>query len=170
MISVAFRSAVWHHFCLILCVKTIQSLLQGLTAYYDIALDKCYITELNTTMVMPPRNLWELLINVKVSHPPTWLSRLAKPLSGRADYEEQPVPSTRTVRVTHTFVCLLDREGLTFLRPTSSRRTWWWQGGWRTWGSWVPLSTGCASAKKPSASDVASSTVSRQFANPMLLR
>lgn len=38
---------------------------RGLTAYYDIALDKCYITELNTTMVMPPRNLWELLINVK---------------------------------------------------------------------------------------------------------
>lgn len=43
---------------------------QGLTAYYDIALDKCYITELNTTMVMPPRNLWELLINVKVRRSP----------------------------------------------------------------------------------------------------
>uniref|UniRef100_A0A1A8C6E9 Integral membrane protein 2 n=1 Tax=Nothobranchius kadleci TaxID=1051664 RepID=A0A1A8C6E9_NOTKA len=38
---------------------------RGLTAYHDIALDKCYITELNTTMVMPPRSLWELLINVK---------------------------------------------------------------------------------------------------------
>ncbi|CAL1579651.1 unnamed protein product [Knipowitschia caucasica] len=38
---------------------------RGLTAYYDIALDKCYITELNTTLVMPPRSLWELLINVK---------------------------------------------------------------------------------------------------------
>lgn len=41
--------------------------LQGLTAYHDIALDKCYVTELNTTVVMPPRNLWELLINVKVT-------------------------------------------------------------------------------------------------------
>ncbi|KAL4647133.1 integral membrane protein 2C-like [Arapaima gigas] len=38
---------------------------RGLTAYHDIALDKCYVTELNTTIVMPPRNLWELLINVK---------------------------------------------------------------------------------------------------------
>eukprot|EP00066_Takifugu_rubripes_P028532 XP_011617798.1 PREDICTED: integral membrane protein 2C-like isoform X1 [Takifugu rubripes] len=38
---------------------------RGLTAYHDIALDKCYITELNTTTVMPPRNLWELLVNVK---------------------------------------------------------------------------------------------------------
>ncbi|XP_037386985.1 integral membrane protein 2Ca [Pygocentrus nattereri] len=39
---------------------------RGLTAYHDIALDKCYITELNSTIVMPPRNLWELLINVKL--------------------------------------------------------------------------------------------------------
>ncbi|XP_069013462.1 integral membrane protein 2Cb [Embiotoca jacksoni] len=38
---------------------------RGLTAYHDIALDKCYITELNTTLVMPPRSLWELLVNVK---------------------------------------------------------------------------------------------------------
>ncbi|XP_060940302.1 integral membrane protein 2Cb isoform X2 [Limanda limanda] len=38
---------------------------RGLTAYHDIALDKCYITELNTTLVMPPRNLWELLVNMK---------------------------------------------------------------------------------------------------------
>uniref|UniRef100_A0A672PVA9 Integral membrane protein 2 n=1 Tax=Sinocyclocheilus grahami TaxID=75366 RepID=A0A672PVA9_SINGR len=38
---------------------------RGLTAYYDIALDKCYVIELNTTIVMPPRSLWELLVNVK---------------------------------------------------------------------------------------------------------
>nr|XP_033815062.1 integral membrane protein 2C [Geotrypetes seraphini] len=38
---------------------------RGLTAYHDIALDKCYVIELNTTIVMPPRNLWELLVNVK---------------------------------------------------------------------------------------------------------
>lgn len=38
---------------------------RGLTAYYDIALDKCYVIELNTTIVMPPRNLWEMLVNVK---------------------------------------------------------------------------------------------------------
>ncbi|XP_043348147.1 integral membrane protein 2C isoform X3 [Dermochelys coriacea] len=40
---------------------------RGLTAYHDIALDKCYVIELNTTIVMPPRNLWELLVNMKVS-------------------------------------------------------------------------------------------------------
>lgn len=40
---------------------------QGLTAYHDIALDKCYIIELNTTIVMPPHNLKELLMNVKVT-------------------------------------------------------------------------------------------------------
>ncbi|XP_043378439.1 integral membrane protein 2C isoform X2 [Chelonia mydas] len=39
----------------------------GLTAYHDIALDKCYVIELNTTIVMPPRNLWELLVNMKLS-------------------------------------------------------------------------------------------------------
>ncbi|XP_018930062.2 integral membrane protein 2C-like isoform X1 [Cyprinus carpio] len=38
---------------------------RGLTAYYDIALDKCYVIELNTTIVMAPRNLWEMLVNVK---------------------------------------------------------------------------------------------------------
>ncbi|XP_042195325.1 integral membrane protein 2C isoform X2 [Callorhinchus milii] len=38
-----------------------------LTAYHDLSLDKCYVIELNTTIVMPPRNLWELLANVKVN-------------------------------------------------------------------------------------------------------
>nr|KAF6495381.1 integral membrane protein 2C [Rousettus aegyptiacus] len=37
----------------------------GLTAYHDISLDKCYVIELNTTIVLPPRNFWELLMNVK---------------------------------------------------------------------------------------------------------
>uniref|UniRef100_A0A8I3VZX7 Integral membrane protein 2 n=1 Tax=Callithrix jacchus TaxID=9483 RepID=A0A8I3VZX7_CALJA len=39
----------------------------GLTAYHDISLDKCYVIELNTTIVLPPRNFWELLMNVKGS-------------------------------------------------------------------------------------------------------
>ena len=43
---------------------------QGLTAYHDISLDKCYVIELNTTIVLPPRNFWELLMNVKVSGTP----------------------------------------------------------------------------------------------------
>lgn len=35
------------------------------SAYHDISLDKCYVIELNTTIVLPPRNFWELLMNVK---------------------------------------------------------------------------------------------------------
>ncbi|XP_059506412.1 integral membrane protein 2B-like isoform X2 [Stegostoma tigrinum] len=38
---------------------------RGLTAYLDLNLDKCYMIPLNSTIVMPPRNLFELLINVK---------------------------------------------------------------------------------------------------------
>lgn len=45
---------------------------QGLTAYHDIALDKCYVIELNTTIVLPPRSFWELLMNVKVSKAPSF--------------------------------------------------------------------------------------------------
>ncbi|TKC37826.1 hypothetical protein EI555_010287, partial [Monodon monoceros] len=36
-----------------------------LTAYLDLKLDKCYVIPLNTSIVMPPRNLLELLINIK---------------------------------------------------------------------------------------------------------
>uniref|UniRef100_A0A8C0PHD1 Integral membrane protein 2 n=2 Tax=Canis lupus familiaris TaxID=9615 RepID=A0A8C0PHD1_CANLF len=43
---------------------------RGLTAYHDISLDKCYVIELNTTIVLPPRNFWELLMNVKRDLPP----------------------------------------------------------------------------------------------------
>lgn len=50
---------------------------QGLTAYHDITLDKCYVIELNTTIVMPPRNLWELLVNVKVQLQPCLLCVLS---------------------------------------------------------------------------------------------
>ncbi|XP_061878601.1 integral membrane protein 2C-like isoform X1 [Entelurus aequoreus] len=58
---------------------------RGLTAYYDIALDSCYITELNTTMVMRPRNLWELLVNLKVGAylPHTYLVREEMVVTGR---------------------------------------------------------------------------------------
>ncbi|KAJ7324916.1 hypothetical protein JRQ81_017936 [Phrynocephalus forsythii] len=38
---------------------------QKLTAYYDLLLDKCFVIELNTTTVMPPQDLWEMLVNVK---------------------------------------------------------------------------------------------------------
>ncbi|XP_068602208.1 integral membrane protein 2B-like isoform X2 [Brachionichthys hirsutus] len=36
-----------------------------LTAYLDLSLNRCYVIPLNTTVVMPPRDLLELLVNVK---------------------------------------------------------------------------------------------------------
>ncbi|XP_040003748.1 integral membrane protein 2B-like isoform X1 [Xiphias gladius] len=38
---------------------------RGLTAYLDLSLNKCYVIPLNTSIVMPPRDFLELLINVK---------------------------------------------------------------------------------------------------------
>ncbi|XP_017573457.1 integral membrane protein 2Bb [Pygocentrus nattereri] len=38
---------------------------KGLTAYLDLSLDKCYVITLNTSVVMPPRDLVDLLINIK---------------------------------------------------------------------------------------------------------
>lgn len=39
---------------------------QSLTAYHDLALDRCYIIELNRTIILPPHNLWELLAKMKL--------------------------------------------------------------------------------------------------------
>lgn len=36
-----------------------------LTAYLDLRLNKCYIIPLNTSVVMPPKDLLELLVNIK---------------------------------------------------------------------------------------------------------
>ncbi|XP_041806179.1 integral membrane protein 2B-like isoform X2 [Chelmon rostratus] len=36
-----------------------------LTAYLDLSLNKCYVIPLNTSIVMPPRDLVELLVNIK---------------------------------------------------------------------------------------------------------
>ncbi|MBN3321459.1 ITM2B protein, partial [Atractosteus spatula] len=36
-----------------------------LTAYLDLSLNKCYVIPLNTSVVMPPRDFMELLINIK---------------------------------------------------------------------------------------------------------
>ncbi|XP_018418745.1 PREDICTED: integral membrane protein 2B [Nanorana parkeri] len=36
-----------------------------LTAYLDLSLNKCYVIPLNTSIVMPPKNFMELLINIK---------------------------------------------------------------------------------------------------------
>uniref|UniRef100_A0A6Q2X1D2 Integral membrane protein 2 n=1 Tax=Esox lucius TaxID=8010 RepID=A0A6Q2X1D2_ESOLU len=61
---------------------------RGLTAYHDIALDKCYVIELNTTIVMPPRNLWELLVNVKKGTylPQTYIIQEEMVVTGRVHF------------------------------------------------------------------------------------
>ncbi|XP_067848685.1 integral membrane protein 2Bb [Heptranchias perlo] len=38
---------------------------RGLTAYLDLSLNKCYVIPLNSSIVMPPRTLFELLINIE---------------------------------------------------------------------------------------------------------
>lgn len=49
----------------VLCVFVVS---QKLTAYLDLSLNKCYVIPLNTSIVMPPRDFLELLVNVKVTH------------------------------------------------------------------------------------------------------
>ncbi|XP_051874465.1 integral membrane protein 2C-like [Pristis pectinata] len=44
----------------------IHDFYQSLTAYHDLSLDRCYIIELNRTIILPPRNLWELLTKMKL--------------------------------------------------------------------------------------------------------
>ncbi|KAJ7990559.1 hypothetical protein DPEC_G00301650 [Dallia pectoralis] len=67
---------------------------RGLTAYHDIALDKCYVIQLNTTIVMPPRNLWELLINVKKGTylPQTYIIQEEMVVTGRVQFLNQLGP------------------------------------------------------------------------------
>lgn len=40
---------------------------QRLTAYLDLNLNKCYVISLNTSIVMPPKDFLELLVNIKVT-------------------------------------------------------------------------------------------------------
>lgn len=58
---------------------------QGLTAYYDLTLNKCYIIPLNTSIVMPPRDMLELLANFKVSLPMDYMG-----VQGPADQGSGP--------------------------------------------------------------------------------
>ncbi|XP_003976733.1 integral membrane protein 2B [Takifugu rubripes] len=52
--------------------KIVHDFQRSLTAYYDQSLDKCYVIPLNTSIVMPPRDLLELLVNIKAG---TYLPR-----------------------------------------------------------------------------------------------
>ncbi|KAK5860578.1 hypothetical protein PBY51_022042 [Eleginops maclovinus] len=45
--------------------KIVHDFQRNMTAYLDLSLNKCYVIPLNTSIVMPPRTLLELLNNVK---------------------------------------------------------------------------------------------------------
>ncbi|XP_026127680.1 integral membrane protein 2B-like isoform X1 [Carassius auratus] len=58
-----------------------------LTAYLDMNLDRCYIITLNTSIVMPPRDFQEFLINIKAGMylPQTYLVREEMMITERMD-------------------------------------------------------------------------------------
>uniref|UniRef100_A0A672SKU3 Integral membrane protein 2 n=1 Tax=Sinocyclocheilus grahami TaxID=75366 RepID=A0A672SKU3_SINGR len=58
-----------------------------LTAYLDLNLDKCYIINLNTSIVMPPRDFQEFLVNIKAGMylPQTYLVREEMMITERLD-------------------------------------------------------------------------------------
>lgn len=80
---------------------------QRLTAYYDLTLNRCYIIPLNTSVVLPPRDLLELLENFKVS-----LERL------------HPSPCSQDRRPTVP-LSPVPRPAPTCPRPTWCTRRWW---------------------------------------------
>ncbi|XP_058642485.1 integral membrane protein 2Bb isoform X1 [Onychostoma macrolepis] len=58
-----------------------------LTAYLDLSLDRCYIINLNTSIVMPPRDFQEFLVNIKAGMylPQTYLVREEMMITERMD-------------------------------------------------------------------------------------
>ncbi|XP_041857594.1 integral membrane protein 2B-like isoform X2 [Melanotaenia boesemani] len=64
---------------------------RSLTAYLDLNLNKCYVIPLNTSVVMPPRDLLEVLINIKAGSylPQTYLVREEMMVTERLEHVEQ---------------------------------------------------------------------------------
>ncbi|XP_071379188.1 uncharacterized protein [Centroberyx affinis] len=63
---------------------------KGLTAYWDYTVNRCYITPLNTSIVKQPRDLQELLINMKAqTYPHFPLVREQMMVTGRVDDMEE---------------------------------------------------------------------------------
>nr|XP_020477209.1 integral membrane protein 2B isoform X3 [Monopterus albus] len=62
-----------------------------LTAYLDLNLNKCYVIPLNTSIVMPPRDFLELLINVKAGTylPQSYLVHEEMIVTERLEHVEQ---------------------------------------------------------------------------------
>uniref|UniRef100_A0A3Q3JUQ3 Integral membrane protein 2 n=1 Tax=Monopterus albus TaxID=43700 RepID=A0A3Q3JUQ3_MONAL len=64
---------------------------ERLTAYLDLNLNKCYVIPLNTSIVMPPRDFLELLINVKAGTylPQSYLVHEEMIVTERLEHVEQ---------------------------------------------------------------------------------
>uniref|UniRef100_A0A3P8TQR8 Integral membrane protein 2 n=1 Tax=Amphiprion percula TaxID=161767 RepID=A0A3P8TQR8_AMPPE len=64
---------------------------RGLTAYLDLSLNKCYVIPLNTSIVMPPRDFLELLVNVKAGTylPQSYLVQREMVVTERLEHVEQ---------------------------------------------------------------------------------
>ncbi|XP_061698463.1 integral membrane protein 2Bb [Syngnathoides biaculeatus] len=62
-----------------------------LTAYLDLSLNKCYVIPLNTSVVMPPRDFLELLVNIKAGTylPQTYLVHEEMVVTEHLDHVEQ---------------------------------------------------------------------------------
>nr|XP_046259626.1 integral membrane protein 2Bb isoform X2 [Scatophagus argus] len=62
-----------------------------LTAYLDLSLNKCYVIPLNTSIVMPPRDFLELLINIKAGTylPQSYLVHEEMIVTERLEHVEQ---------------------------------------------------------------------------------
>ncbi|XP_038575983.1 integral membrane protein 2Ba isoform X1 [Micropterus salmoides] len=62
-----------------------------LTAYLDLSLNKCYVIPLNTSIVMPPKDFLELLINVKAGTylPQSYLVHEEMMVTERLDHVDQ---------------------------------------------------------------------------------
>ncbi|XP_062258240.1 integral membrane protein 2Bb isoform X3 [Platichthys flesus] len=62
-----------------------------LTAYLDLSLNKCYVIPLNTSIVMPPRDFLELVINVKAGTylPQSYLVHEEMIVTERLEHVEQ---------------------------------------------------------------------------------
>ncbi|KAM4558847.1 integral membrane protein 2Bb [Odontesthes bonariensis] len=62
-----------------------------LTAYLDLSLNRCYVIPLNTSIVLPPRDLLELLVNIKagVYLPQTYLVHEEMVVTERLEHVEQ---------------------------------------------------------------------------------
>ncbi|TRY58797.1 hypothetical protein DNTS_009773, partial [Danionella cerebrum] len=62
-----------------------------LTAYLDLRLNKCYVIPLNTSVVMPPKDFLELLVNIKAGTylPQSYLVREQMMVTGKVEHVDQ---------------------------------------------------------------------------------